>query len=331
MEASILICSKGRRYLLKRLISTIKRMEYSGQLLEIIVVEETNKPKPLRGVTYIAIPVKNFGIGYARNIALSNATKPIVVFVDDDCEVEKKWLIKLLLPFSDPEVMGVAGAVKVRDCNAIGWAENIIGVPGGGLRYVAIANGRYIPTDYLSTVNCAYRKEILLSQGGFDVRASLGGEDALLARKICRTGKCIYVYDAVVYHKPRANLGRILKWFIQRGRAEIKVWLLDERRSKAGFYICRSSITLKLFVFSIIGAVSGYLSSFFGLFFIVYLLLNISHTRWAINLGAPFLSCILVPAVKIVMDIGTDIGRGMELICNLRRRIKKRNCYHGHS
>jgi glycosyltransferase involved in cell wall biosynthesis len=325
MEVSILICTKGRRSLLGRLMTTIRKLDYPGKSLEIIVVEETNNPRPLRGVTYIPIPLKNFGIGYARNIALRYANKPIVVFVDDDCEVEKDWLTKLTHPFSDSEVAGVAGAVKVKNCNAIGWAENIIGVPGGGLRYIANAKSRSVPTYYLSTVNCAYRKEVVLSQGGFDSRAEFGGEDGLLANKVCRTDQCVYIRDAVVYHKPRGNLGRIFKWFIQRGRAEIGVWFLDEKRAERGFHLCQSSITLKVLVCSIIGVLLGYFYFFVGSFFILYVFFNLFRTRWAINFGTPFVGWILVPAIKIVMDMGTDIGKVKEVISQLKKWTQGRN------
>ena len=48
----------------------------------------------------------------------------------------------LLVPFQeDSDVLGVAGAIAVQDCGLIGYAENILGFPGGGLRYAHHAKG----------------------------------------------------------------------------------------------------------------------------------------------------------------------------------------------
>jgi hypothetical protein len=105
--------------------------------------------------------------------------------MDDDCEAEAGWLKALLLPLrQDDAILGVAGAVMVRECGPIGYAESILGFPGGGLRYLHSARGRVVPTRHLSTCNCAYRREAVLRVGGFPEHARLGGEDFLLAERV---------------------------------------------------------------------------------------------------------------------------------------------------
>ena len=58
----------------------------------------------------------------------------------------------------NPKVLDTPGAVQVRNCNLIGYAENILGFPGGGLSYRHAADGRVVPRRHLSTCNCAYRR-----------------------------------------------------------------------------------------------------------------------------------------------------------------------------
>ena len=118
---------------------------------------------------------------------------------------------------------GAAGAVLVRDCNAIGYAESILGFPGGGLRYLDAADGRVVPTMHLSTCNCAYRREAIEAAGGFSPLAALGAEDSLLAERVTARWPCRYVPAAAVYHKPRQRLGAIFHWFVRRGRAEMLI------------------------------------------------------------------------------------------------------------
>ncbi|MEW6673844.1 MAG: glycosyltransferase, partial [Thermodesulfobacteriota bacterium] len=74
--------------------------------MEIVAVEETNDPAFFEGVTYVAHPVADRGIPYARNLGLQHATGDLVVFIDDDCIIHERWLDNLLAPFADEAVVG---------------------------------------------------------------------------------------------------------------------------------------------------------------------------------------------------------------------------------
>ena len=205
---SVLICTKDRRADLARALASLRADGVERDGVEIVVVEETARPEPIPGVRYVPLPPEGRGFAYVRNRAVETAKGSVLVFVDDDCEVERGWFDALVAPLlADPGVGGAAGAVLVRDCNAIGYAESVLGFPGGGLRYLAAAAGRVVPTTHLSTCNCAYRREAVEAAGGFSARAALGGEDSLLAERVTARWPCRYVPDAIVYHKPR-QIGR---------------------------------------------------------------------------------------------------------------------------
>src|SRR5438309_979539 len=155
---SVLICTKDRRQDVARALASLRAAGVEREGVEIVVVEETARPAPMVGVRYVPLPPEGRGFAHVRNRAVDAAKGSVLVFVDDDCEVAPGWLDALLAPLADPEVAGVAGAVLVRDCNAIGYAESILGFPGGGLRYLAGATGAVVPTAFLSTCNCVYRR-----------------------------------------------------------------------------------------------------------------------------------------------------------------------------
>jgi len=155
---SVLICTKDRRQDVARALASLRAAGVEREGVEIVVVEETARPAPMAGVRYVPLPPEGRGFAHVRNRAVDAAKGSVLVFVDDDCEVAPGWLDALLAPLADPEVAGVAGAVLVRDCNAIGYAESILGFPGGGLRYLAGATGAVVPTAFLSTCNCVYRR-----------------------------------------------------------------------------------------------------------------------------------------------------------------------------
>jgi GT2 family glycosyltransferase len=266
------------------------------------------------------MPREGHGFGYTRNVGVGAARGDLICFVDDDCEVEPGWPEALAAPFSrDPDLLGVAGAVLVRECGMMGYAENILGFPGGGLRYYHAARGRVVPTRYLSTCNCAYRRHAILQAGKFPEEARRGGEDFLLAERVAALGPCVYAPDAVVYHRPRGRLGGILRWFMRRGESETT--LLGATMATGSFlgYLARSSWTLRALL--LMGVLAGW-PQLFALLppaAILYYGLILWRFRFARAYPSHRRAWWVVPVVKLTMDLGTELGRWKGLLSRVRR------------
>ena len=314
-RVSVVICTKDRPDNLTRAVASVRASGDAGRDAEIVVVEEVEAPRPVPGVRYVHLPPMGLGFGYARNVGVREAQGDILAFIDDDCVAEAGWLESLTAPLcDDPKVLGVAGAVLVRDCNLIGYAENILGFPGGGLRYRDGAGGRVVPTRHLSSCNCAYRREAILQAGGFVEGARLGGEDFLLAEKVSALGFCVYAPEAVVYHRPRGRLGAILRWFARRGESEIA--LLGATAARGSFlrFLVRSSWTLRALL------LLGVLIAWPRLVFlappaaILYAGAILWRFRFARTYPTHRNAWWLVPIVKVTMDLGTELGRWKALL-----------------
>jgi len=312
---SILICSRNRREELEDLVSDLKRMSTTWSF-EIVVVEETDYPVAIEGTRYVPHPVANRGFPYARNLALQNASGDIIVFVDDDCHIHDGWLDNLLEPFRDDSVVGVQGGVTVpSDTNAIGWAESILGFPGGGIRRVLQAEGEIQETREISTLNCAYRKWVLDKLGGFDERLRFGGEDYLLPKKAAKYGKCVFVPRAIVDHRPRGNLRDVFLWFYRRGRAEILLARTDWQPKKFFWYWLRNSITAKILAVLFFSWLISLMSYGICILAGCYVLLKITiHYKVHRHCNATFKSLLVLPLVKSTMDLGIDCGRFRGLV-----------------
>lgn len=307
---SVILCTKDRPADLARAIASVRAADEVGREAEIVVVEEADGPRDMPGVRYVHLPRKGRGFGYARNVGVREAKGDVLLFIDDDCEAERGWAAALAAPFrQDARLLGVAGAVLVRNCGAIGYAENILGFPGGGLRYLHEANGRVVPTRHLSTCNCAYRRQAVLDAGGFVEEARMGGEDFLLAERVSALGPCLYAPGAVVYHRPRASFPAIFRWFMRRGQSEVRMMRFVADRSRFRAFLIRSSWTLRAVV--VVGAVAqwpwllGWLPPAVGLYAGVLLW----RFRFARNYPAHRRAWWLVPFVKATMDAGTEAGR----------------------
>ena len=320
----MLICTRDRRADLARALASLRADGVDRDGVEIVVVEETGRPAPIPGVRYVSLPPEGRGFAHARNVAVQAAKGSLLVFVDDDCEVERGWFDALLAPLlADRAVGGVAGAVLVRRCNAIGHAEAILGFPGGGLRYHDAAGGRVIPIRHLSTCNCAYRRVALEDAGGFPARAILGGEDSLLAERVASRWPCRYAPDAIVYHQPRQRLGAIFRWFLRRGRAEILVLPATARPAAVALDLVRGSTLLR--ALALVAAVAWLpwpvwltAPALLGAYYAALL----RRFAFARRYPAYRAGWWLTPLVKALADAGAEAGRLREVGAMLVRRAE---------
>jgi GT2 family glycosyltransferase len=309
-SVSIIICSKDRRRDLEKAVLTVRKSGPTCAAAEIVVVEETDRPEPIADVKYVPIPCHHRGFGHARNTAVQAATGSILLFIDDDCEAKEGWGEALLAPFEeDPHVLGVAGAVAVHECGLIGYAENILGFPGGGLRYAHQAQGHTVPTEHLSTCNCAYRKTALQLVGGFPEEARAGSEDSLIAERVAQLGRCCYTPHAVVYHRTRDRLSTVAGWFMRRGYSEMAS--IQHRVGKSLFltYVIRSSWTLRMVVILLIAAWVPSVVALMPLGFMFYYLAMLWRYRFARDYPSHRAAWWVVPFVKLTMEVGNELGR----------------------
>jgi GT2 family glycosyltransferase len=312
--ASIVIPTKGRRESMLRTLDAVLFCLPSDIDLEIIVIEETGTPQPIREerVKYCPIPERGLGFGYVRNLGLRKAKGSIVIFIDDDVMPSQNWFDNLFEPFSEDSVVGVQGGVTVpATSNAIGWAESILGFPGGGIARVLQAKGENRTTKEISTLNCAYRKWVIEEVGGFDENLILGSEDFLLAKQACLYGRCLFVPDALVYHEARGSLKKIWHWFVRRGRAQMRLVKLRKLKETNLVSILKESISFKSLLVVLAGALfPRFLILIIFIALVAYFVLQLKRYLWPWKLSnAPVKTIFLLPFVKLVMDSGMDWGR----------------------
>jgi len=322
-SVSILISTKDRRYDLNNALASIKELDYPKEKIEIVVVEETDKPEPIEGVKYIVIPREGRGFGYTRNIAIRNASNDIVVFTDDDCIIEKGWLRELVNGFKDEVVAGIAGGVKVKDANIIGKCEIILGFPGGGLKYIHNSKGKPRETTQLSTCNCAYRKKVFEEAGYFHEDTKYSGEDYELAQRVSRKYKCLYNPAAIVYHKPRGTLYGVLKWFIRRGNTQISVMKIDKPfYFNHLWWLLKTSIILRLILLYTLFSIFN-VNLFFGFSVLLtayWIIINFRYGFYYRHYPETAIAFVL-PVIKLIMDFGMDAGK----IDGLIRLVTRKN------
>jgi GT2 family glycosyltransferase len=85
--------------------------------LEIVVVVDNN-PQLLEragrelGQAVVVANGHRQGLAGARNSGVAATKAPIVAFIDDDARAQRDWLEQLLIPYRQPDVLGVGGSIE---------------------------------------------------------------------------------------------------------------------------------------------------------------------------------------------------------------------------
>lgn len=153
------------------------------------------------------------GPAAARNSGWRRATRPVVAFVDSDCEPTTGWLEPLLAHLCDPRVAVVAPRIASSpgDAGVVARYEQVrspLDLASSPGRVLARTRIGYVPAAAL-----VVRREVLEAVGGFD-EAMPYGEDVDLVWRVARTGRTVrYEPRAVVHHPPRPH---VVAWLQQR-------------------------------------------------------------------------------------------------------------------
>jgi len=327
---SILIVTRNNHDECQRAVDSLCAGTWPADRREIIVLEETDAPQPVTGpnVHYHTLPVRNLGVGYARNRALEKATGEIIVFTDDDCTMDLRWLEELIRPLlDDPKAGASCGAVYVPPCGPVGRCENILGFPGGGVRFVHQTGGETVRRDTFSTCNCAIRRRVLDELSlRFHEGFQTAGEDELLSRQISMHRVLYYNPQAVVYHRPRDRWSKVIPWFARRGQAAVEMLQFRENRRTAVFKLLRNSPLLRITGFLVLVSIAGLpLLPVLGLTAALYYGFLLFRYRWAWRYHPDWKTFAILPVLKLILDLSMDFGILRTLLRNRKKGSKKRS------
>ncbi|MGE5608604.1 MAG: glycosyltransferase [Bacillota bacterium] len=240
MNVTIAIATYNRADELRMTLASLTRLDAGSIEAYEIVVIGNNCTDHTHAVVQEYIPrfggllryvvESQQGLNHARNRAIAEAKHEIVAFLDDDVEVDPKWLRALI------------GAYESGDYAAVGGIAYLI-YPQARPRWLGERDeGMLSKVDYgperrladageLYGVNLSIRKNWLARVGTF--RADLGrvgnclisGEETELLHRIAKAGgKLLYEPGAIVGH--RVSSGRLRRgWFWSRAYWGVRGWM----------------------------------------------------------------------------------------------------------
>jgi glycogen synthase len=207
---SIVICTDGRA---AALANTLRCLQYlDGPGFEVCVVRgptEDGTEEVVAGwegqIKLGRNPERN--LSASRNIGIAMAAGDIVAFVDDDGLPEPAWLQQILGAFEDPQVAGAGGIVmdhtgvsiqyRYASADRLGNADWQRATPASDYNFPFSFN-----FPYVQGTNSAFRRDALLSVGGFDEEFEFYLDETDLCCRLVDEGWLIrQLPNAVVHHK----------------------------------------------------------------------------------------------------------------------------------
>lgn len=208
--ASVIIVSRHRPAALMRCLIGLRQQDHPR--FEIIVVAD---PAAADAVQHLPLKLLRFdeaNISAARNLGLSQASAPVVAFVDDDAVPEPTWLSRLTAPFLNPQVVAATGYVIGR--NGISYQWRASEVDKFGDDHPLVSTGAFLKTGSpdravkTQGTNCAFRRDALLAIGGFDPAFRFYLDEADVNLRLAPLGLTAVDPAALVHHGYAASARR---------------------------------------------------------------------------------------------------------------------------
>lgn len=228
-HVSIIVPTHNRPEALRRLLNSLRNLDYSMGRLELIVVggqrdvgrevvQDFAESVNFRA-TYHVVPDEWLtSASFKRNQGARSALGEILAFTDDDCVVQPEWLTEAVSLFRSPGIGAVEGAVHIPK------PERPTPTYRGSLRLS-------LPGGY-QTCNMFYRRTVFDECGGFDLSFPYYMEDTDLAYSVMERGYSIPFSASAVVNHP-VPPGRPLKLFtIARTVEHMPYLFLKHARSR---------------------------------------------------------------------------------------------------
>lgn len=306
-------------------VSALAAQSVPRSTYEIIVVDDdstdgTAEIAQQQGADTV-VRVPHGGVAAARNAGIHQAKGKIVLFTDADCTPCAEWIARMVAPFAQPGIVGVKGTYRTKQRALMARLVQL----EFEIRYERMAALSEI--DFIDTYAAAYRREILVREGGFDTEYPVpSAEDVDLSFRLAQKGyRMLFVPEAWVWHIHPSTLGSYLKRKMRFGYWRALLYLrYPDKISGDAHTDPLLKLQFDLVAFSILMLLGAALWSPFlliaGLSFLAFAFTTLPFVRWAWTRdqgvalawpGVAFLRVIL-QGIALTWGFVTQIVRGRD-------------------
>ncbi len=215
---------------IERCLQSIRRQTFGKDRIEIIVVD-SNSPDNTGAIAkkYAdkVLNLKSRGVSKARNFGAQKARGRILLFLDADTVLDKRFMAEIYEDFTDSNVVCVVGAMA--GLERFGIVDNLFKSLHYTLVNWASALTAHLGFPFFPTVCCACRKAVFRKIGGFDEGLAIA-EDLVFSLKAGKFGKGLVSKKAKAYTSlRRVKKNGLMKNYYIYFRNYFKVFVLNKK------------------------------------------------------------------------------------------------------
>ncbi|MFC1794245.1 glycosyltransferase, partial [Planctomycetota bacterium] len=207
-KLSIVIATTDRKETLSRSLCALN--EQTIRDFEVIIVGNsydrsyTDKMREQLNYSLCWINLEdNFGPSFARNVGISTAKAEYIAFLDDDAVADKNFVANICEHFSRNDIYALRGKILPKNENNSSFSPDYFDL-----------GDQAIPTTCETGTNSAFRKDVLVEAGGFDIDLfSCEFQELCFRLYMSRDNqidRILYFPDVIVYHD---YLSSCSEWF----------------------------------------------------------------------------------------------------------------------
>lgn len=216
-RATIAICTRDRPDDLSRCLTAMAALPNDGQ--EVLVIDSASRAGDAVRAVVDRFPGTRYvreacpGLDIARNRALREARGEIVLFCDDDAEVDGGWLRAIAANFGDPRTLCVTGLILPAELEtpAQEWFEKTNSFGRGYVRVVhdGVVHDPFFVSRVGAGASMALRRTVLDLLGPFDEALDAGtptrsgGDHDYFTRILAAGYRIVYDPAALSWHRHR--------------------------------------------------------------------------------------------------------------------------------
>ena len=196
----------------RKAIESVRQQDTRCVFELILVGKKESFVGPFDGV--VGLPQERQPLpGEARNIGARHARGKHLLFLDDDCHADGKWMDGNVAFLKTHDGMGAVGG------KIVGVSDSYFGLCTDYANFWRQQNNRPRKTDQLYTATLGVKKDVFEAIGGFSETLAVG-EDVDFVRRLARSGYVSYYCpDIVVYHDHRrTTLRTYMRYMYSNGR-----------------------------------------------------------------------------------------------------------------
>ena len=221
-RVSVVVCSYNAERTMEPCLASLEKLNYPDY--EVIVVNDGSTDSTLaiaERFNYCRIiSQQNKGLSVARNVGAEAANGEIVAYTDSDCVADPDWLTYLVAKMESANLVACGGPNFPPPEDSLVPAA--VAVSPGGPTHVLLSDDI---AEHIAGCNMAFRRDVLLSMGGFDPVYRAAGDDVDICWRFQDAGYVIgFSPAAVVWHFRRNTVKAYIGQQRGYGKAEALVY-----------------------------------------------------------------------------------------------------------